>query len=572
MEISPEMLDMLVERINELYVSYRKKYVLCLPGGRLITPKRNGELYSVLTSNVLKNHLMQKYAVAIFAGPKTSRFVCFDVDDGRKETVAGIVDALVGIGFPREKIYVSFSGGKGYHVEMFFDHLVSTSRLKELHTRTLEMTGFNARQVEFRPTHGSAIKLPLSVHARTGKMCWFADRDTLELVERYDYLFEIQKIPVELFYRIVPAQRINKPPVCNAGSCEIAGTSWTIPGGISVSGQTNEDYDVQSAGTRHNLMRKIAVHMRLNGKNRAACEEALLQWYEHQDQTLINSSRDEVLADIQELLDWVFSDRFKLPYDKKTEQVRVTATDMKLVFSAANRSARRILFLLLVRSIAGMNAIAISEIAAAIELSRKSTYKAITKLRDQNLLSYESGARIRTNEGNFASDRNRYKVPHYMGRRNEPYVELQIADVMKHFDDCYHHAITQLMTESEIGLCLSLDEQVEHRNYCKADVAEGNERLDLCGRKIVLQSDVFGEIEAYVLSDRTLYPLQDVARLIGWKHPEQMSSHCKGKEKWKVQTQRQIVTKSYIDQTQLNHILQCCRSENKHALMEWLCQ
>lgn len=272
MEISPEKLDMLVERINTLYVSYRKKYVLCLPGGRLVTPKRKGELYSVLTSNVLKNHLMQKYAIAIFAGPKTSRFVCFDVDDGKKETVAGIVNALEEIGFPREHVYVSFSGGKGYHVEMFFDQLVSTARLKDLYARMLEITGFTERQVEFRPTHGSAIKLPLSVHARTGNMCWFADRDTLELIERYDYLFEIEQIPAILLERIVPIQPVKKTSgreICRDHAMREHSCLNETP----VLDQADDQYDVQAVGTRHNLMRKKAVHMRLTGKSRASCEK-----------------------------------------------------------------------------------------------------------------------------------------------------------------------------------------------------------------------------------------------------------------------------------------------------------
>lgn len=514
---------------------------------------------------------MRKYAIAIFAGPKTSRFVCFDVDDGKKDTVINVVNTLAILGFPREHVHVSYSGGKGYHVEMFFDQLVSTARLKNLYTMILELTGFTARQIEFRPTHGSAIKLPLSVHARTGNMCWFADRDTLELIERYDYLFEIQQIPAALLNHIVPVMKKQQSPGQQDGP-HSASSKHSDSVERPATDHTNADYDVQTTGTRHNLMRNIAVHLRLTGKSRASCEEALLQWYEQQDQTLINSSRGEVLTDIQELLDWVFSDRFKLQYSKKAERIRLTATDMKLVTSATSRSTRRVLFLLLVRSIAGQNAISISEIAVATELNRKTAYKAIIKLRDQNLLQYESGSRVLTNEGYYASERNRYKVPHYMGRRNEAHIELNLADVMKHFDDCYHHAISLLMTESEIGRCFPDDEQIEHRNHCSEHETDGNDRLDLHGRKEVYRSEVFGELEVYVLGDRILYPLQDVARLIGWKHPEQMSNHCKVKEKWKVRTHQQIVTRNYIDQVQLKQILQSCRSKNKQTLMEWLCQ
>lgn len=501
MEISPENLERLVERISELYVSYRKRYVLCLPGGRLVTPKRKGELYSVLTNNVLKNHLLQKYAVAIFAGPKTSRFVCFDIDDGKKVTVTGVVNALEESGFPREQIYVSFSGGKGYHVEIFFDQLVSTYALKELYEQILERTGFSAHQVEFRPAHGSAIKLPLSVHARTGNMCWFVDQETLEPIERYEYLFEIQQISADILYRPLAKKNTQRLPTQRGSSQSAVDCS----GGcrrMAVSNAAEDERDVQAVGTRHNLMRNIAVHLRLTGKSRSLCEEALLQWYEQQDKTLIHSSREEVLADIQDLLDWVFSDRFKLQTSSSQDRVKVTATDMKLVVSAASRSMKRVLFLLLIRSAAGKNAISIAEIAAVTGISRKSANKAICRLLEQNLLQYEPGARIMTNEGYYASERNRYKIPHYMGRRIEASVELDMSDVMKRFNDCYHHAIAQLLTDYEISRCFPLDEQTEHREFIDMHEENGCERLDLCGKKISFSSEEYGEIEAYDLGNR----------------------------------------------------------------------
>lgn len=371
MEINSEGLDALVNKISELYISYRKRYVLCLPGGRILTPKRKGEQYSVLTSNVVKNHLCHKYAVAIFAGPSTSRFICFDVDDGRQETVHGIVEALVNMGFPREQIYVSYSGGKGFHVEMFFDQLVRTSTLKALYVRVIEITGFNPEKVEFRPTHGSAIKLPLSTHARTGNMCWFVDRDTLEMIKRMDYLFEIQQIPTSLFDRIIfdhglssASDPYKKPKVVSAEE-----TVGNIQGLNEV--RINQDIEIEAEGTRHILMRRLAVFMRMSGQSRKACEDALIRWYERQDQSLIRSDREEVMRDIHDLLEWVFSDRFKLSPPTKRTGISLSGADMELVLSMETRSARRVLFLLLTRSIAGKKAIALSEIAATTGISKK---------------------------------------------------------------------------------------------------------------------------------------------------------------------------------------------------------
>ena len=51
--------------MNELYITYRKRYVLCTKEGRIITPKMKDGTYSTLTDSILKNHLQQHYAVAV---------------------------------------------------------------------------------------------------------------------------------------------------------------------------------------------------------------------------------------------------------------------------------------------------------------------------------------------------------------------------------------------------------------------------------------------------------------------------------------------------------------------------
>ena len=104
------------------------------------------------------------------------------------------MDELIEIGIPRDRIYASYSGGKGYHVEVFFEGIVSTERLHALYKYVIQKRDLDPRKVEFRPTHTSAIKLPLSAHAKTEKICWYVDRDNLMPIERMDYIMEIQPI------------------------------------------------------------------------------------------------------------------------------------------------------------------------------------------------------------------------------------------------------------------------------------------------------------------------------------------------------------------------------------------
>ena len=177
-EMEKELLNAMTRKMSELYVSYRKRYVLSKPDGPMFVPKNREDVPCVLTDRVLFNHLRRKYAIAIFAGPRASRFICFDVDDGSADTVRAIIHGLTALGFPKDRIHVSLSGGKGYHVEMFFDRLVYTNRLFTLYSMVIRQAHLDPRKVEFRPLPGNAIKLPLSIHGKTGNVCWFVDPKT----------------------------------------------------------------------------------------------------------------------------------------------------------------------------------------------------------------------------------------------------------------------------------------------------------------------------------------------------------------------------------------------------------
>lgn len=133
--------EQILRRLSELYVTYRQRYILCLPQGKIITPKTKDGNYCRLTDGVIRKHLEHAYAVGIFAGEWGSKFICFDVDDGDRNTVKKIMDVLCALGFPKNRIYVSYSGGKGYHVELFFEGIVSTELLKRLYTHVVTEGG-----------------------------------------------------------------------------------------------------------------------------------------------------------------------------------------------------------------------------------------------------------------------------------------------------------------------------------------------------------------------------------------------------------------------------------------------
>ena len=49
-------MENILEQLCKLYVTYRQRYVLTLPGGKIFTPKKSNGEYCKLTNNVLLNH------------------------------------------------------------------------------------------------------------------------------------------------------------------------------------------------------------------------------------------------------------------------------------------------------------------------------------------------------------------------------------------------------------------------------------------------------------------------------------------------------------------------------------
>ena len=173
-----------VNALTSLYVTNVDRFVMGVNQHYFIPHKK-------LDNNVILGHMNMKYSIGVFSYPNSSKFICFDVDMGDKDIVFKVINALRSFGFPQEYIYVSSSGGKGYHVEMFFDKPLNLKLLHDLYDWVIEEENLDPKKVEFRPTFTQAIKLPLSRHPKTGNICWYLDQQTLSPIKDISYITQI---------------------------------------------------------------------------------------------------------------------------------------------------------------------------------------------------------------------------------------------------------------------------------------------------------------------------------------------------------------------------------------------
>lgn len=167
-----------------------------------------------MSDGMFNDHFAGRNPLAIFAYGTNSRYFCFDVDS--KERAEGdtfrLVNQLRKLGISDKHIHVSFSGSKGYHVELFIDKHIRHEDWKMFADYVRYRIGVTDKEVEHRPTesNGHALKLPLTFHPKTKNFAGYCDIDTLEMydiIDSHDYLHDIEQMDAGIIFDILREAR-----------------------------------------------------------------------------------------------------------------------------------------------------------------------------------------------------------------------------------------------------------------------------------------------------------------------------------------------------------------------------
>lgn len=197
----------LVQQLNELYVMERKKMIKQTATG-YVTIKGTEKSPYPLVDNILERHVRQEITIGVYSGKYLTKVIGFDVDMKEHSAVATqeLVRTLTDVyGLDLENILVSFSGSKGYHVDVFLNKAMALEKAKQFYHLVLQETGYNFTEIELRPTAGQGYKLPLSVHRKTGKVACIVDSLTL-VVQPREAIFNVIKADTESLLELLPEQ------------------------------------------------------------------------------------------------------------------------------------------------------------------------------------------------------------------------------------------------------------------------------------------------------------------------------------------------------------------------------
>lgn len=409
-EISVQMLN--------LYVSNFDKAVIGDRGAYVTTENIH------ITSALLEKHLNHDYSVSVFANEKSSRFVCFDIDTEDTDDVYVLIGALANHGFPEDKIYVSSSGCKGCHVEMFFDDLVSTKLLMRVYNYICAVCDFDPKKIEFRPAYTQAIKLPLGAHPRTENICWYLDTENgLKPITSRDYVMSIKQIPRDEFDKIL----FENIPEVRAWS-EVAPVpslkkSQKTEGLAAIKG---DQYPMLTAKhTRHATMMSIAIYERKKGTPAAAIKDILCKWADEQNPDFMETKGREVYNDAANIANWVWSEDFKVPH----EVAGVCRADFETVVAQTLSTDKRIAYLFLCATKKwGKGQYSLDRLAKVVGCGRSTANQSLNRLVNAGVLAKKRGNRIfELNTKSFAYEPNIYTFISHAPQEGDEIIDVDLS-------------------------------------------------------------------------------------------------------------------------------------------------
>lgn len=472
-------------KLMDLYCFNMKKYRYMFRG-------KDGEAqYKAIdkpfTVMQIYKHLDGKMTMSVCAGEMNTVFSTFDIDEPGLDKVRLVVDKLAELGVPRDKMYISTSGNKGHHVDIFYDKPVFKSQGENLFNYLMRDPEIAAIRLEYFPTGGKCIKLPLGINFKSGRRCWFLDQKTLEPVENFDYILGIEKWSAaefgELVHRInkeVFLERLEQAKEYAAAQKEAQAKEEEEE--IAKIAQAyvrkhigDTEPVIDGPGQRHNKMLKVAIHRRrIGAPDEEAVYQEIMEWYSRQDQSEVTSSEPEIEADARAIArdvcqkyDPALTWARKAWRQNREKTAVITAADMGNILMCRTKSMRKVALLVCAYTKCfGSCKMGYAKIAAKTGTATSTAESAISELIKLKLIKWwDRGGTILIN-GQPRPNPNEYKFADQPIYTESPALAKRetiftFDDVRDDFLGFYYRVLTRMLDPAELPKYISKKEREE---------------------------------------------------------------------------------------------------------------
>lgn len=456
-----------VKEMLDRYGFYRQKYVM-------MRPEFTNHVDNPYTSKQMWEHLNGLMSLCVFAGPHNTSFLSIDVDMKDHEVVRKVINTMVELGFPRERIYVSDSGNKGYHVDVFFERSIYNWMARQMYDLIIFFGKLDKRKVEFRPTDKQAIKLPLGVHQKTGRRCWFVNPDTFEPIETFDYIATTEKIePWRIDQILKDGNKRRFYIMLEEAKAKEADMAKT-PRKRRVAGASNIYID--EVGTRQQCMVEEALRLYRAGGDYDSIHRGLVDWMGLQDPAMYKDSWQECMRNIDNITGWVMraGRRQELGDDPTHEyhtNIRIYRSDMNRILRAPTKNARLLAFLFTVfcdkYEFCGLSE---KKLASLLSVQSKITVIKASDAIVEKKLFYKTKGGYRNIGNTLKPVTNKYKFPTDYQRSGE-YIEINDMVTADNLYELYIRTLASMFDYKDLIMSLSKPELVDVRYIKEAEPA-----------------------------------------------------------------------------------------------------
>lgn len=198
------------QEILNTYITYRKKYLIQKEKDYLT-------VFATISDWNIEQHIKGNRTVGIFVN-SISKFLTFDIDlkvKGKeweqysKWILYKVIDALQSEGLG-QYLNISFSGNKGYHIDLIFDNPIKTEVLKRFGEYIIKKYQLNdirvnnklIAEVELRGCNAQGVKLPLGLNKKSQKYMYYLDDDLKQVTQKELLTFNLKVVNVDTLYNL----------------------------------------------------------------------------------------------------------------------------------------------------------------------------------------------------------------------------------------------------------------------------------------------------------------------------------------------------------------------------------
>jgi hypothetical protein len=455
------------ELLDRLYITVRYKWDILDHNGEYKRYKKGNKRKWGLSLSDIKNHTKGKKTIAICQPKNRSKFIGLDIDLNSIEVLEDIYKAIKSYTIPEQAILMSFSGNKGYHIDIFLSDMLNSEEIEKFYKLIRLDTGYSKNEIELADNN-SSHKLPLGVNFKAK----YSDNEGYcYLCNEYGYRLNDKKA-LDKLENIIPIAPIKIKDILEINETviltekeksefeEIVNStklldSYSDP--LEALVNSIENKGITELGTRHNKAFVLALGYREQGYCSKDIYQKLIQWHKNLNPVYYKTSLAECKEEYKRIADDVFNTDYKLPIKDISKDTFITKEIMKKILSVhkkgrGKKALRRLLFILIIHSEMYADKEGIfymtykqMEKAGAIKNDRGKLKKRIDILVNQGHI--EVIQRDKRGKG-LKHKPNKYRV---LGLNNELSEDkFHICDKSKKCDDCMNKAICYFYNEEEI--------------------------------------------------------------------------------------------------------------------------